>query len=278
MTRSLLISLLLLSLTVPSFAQDKVSSIPQHFYIGLGEGISKVSVKDELNTSLPYTGINLGTAVEVTKTFKKTFFQARNIFTSGSLSPYQSESTDENSVDSYYENLNFAFYWNVYRNFPLDLYLYAGPSLGGKLGLRINNGEVANSSLTYEAAGSAALTVKAAKYFNIFPTPKDDLKNFKVEGTILLPLASLVFTPPYLGLPEDLIQEGTSMIDLSSNYVGYFSNYFNLEIGLSLTYYLRNRNAVEFSWFRDFTSTQPEVNPVKTLNQYFCIKLLYNLK
>jgi hypothetical protein len=273
---SLLYTLLALSVMC-AFAQEATPPIPQHHYIGMGVGISKVAVKDQLNTSLSYSGLNLGTVFDVTTTFKKSFLQVRNILVTGDLTPYKSTSTKRNQIDHYYENFCAAWYQNVYRNHPNDIFLFVGPALNAKLGMRINNGEIGNSALTYEAAGSLALATKASKYFNVFKPKSNENKQFKIEGSLSLPVISTVFTPPYIGLPENLAQEGGSIIDFTSHYTGYISNYFNLELGLSLTYYLKNRNAIEFSYFRDYTSTKPAVNPAKTMNQFFSLKLLYNL-
>jgi hypothetical protein len=277
MTKPFLLSALLVFLAIGTFSQEVTPTIPQHHYIGMGAGISNVAVKDQLNTSLSYSGLNLGTVFDVTTTFKKSFLQVRNILVTGGLTPYRSTSAKRNQIDYYYENFSAAWYRNVYCNHPNDLYLFVGPALNAKLGMRINDGEIGNSALTYEAAGSVALAAKAMKYFNVFTTGNNENKQFKIEGSLSLPVISTVFTPPYIGLPENLAQEGGSIIDFNSHYTGYLSNYFNLELGLSLTYYLKNRNAIEVSYLRDYTSTRPAINPAKTMNQFISLKLLYNL-
>jgi len=277
MIKTLFITIVLTISALFSYSQEKNTSIPRHNYIGLGAGISKVAVRDQLNTSLPYTGIGMGSNFDVTLSFKRSFIQARNILSSASLTPVKSVSTKKNKVGYSYENFNLAYYWNVYQYNPQDIYLFAGPSLIGKLGMRVNNGEIGNSALTYDAAGSVAFAAKAMKYFSVFPTKENEENDFKVECSLSLPLISSVFTPPYIGLPENLFQENGILLDVNSNYTGYLSNYFNIELGVSLTYYLKNRNAIEFSYFRDYTSTKPAVNPAKTMNQFFSIKLMYNL-
>lgn len=276
MTKPLFLSALFMFLMIGAFSQKVESMIPKHRFIGLGASISNVAVKDQLNTSLPYSGTNFGLDFDFTTTFKRSFLQFKNIFSSGNLSPYKSGLTYNNKIDCYYENFSAAWYRNIFRMPENDFYIFVGPALNAKGGIRINNGEIGNSALTYEAAGSLALAAKAAKYFNVFSSANE--RNLKIEASLLLPLISKVYTPPYIGLPETLVQESSSIIELSHNYTGYFSNYFNLGLGLSMTYYLKNRNAIEISYFHDYTSTRPTVNPAKNLYQIVSFKLLYNLK
>lgn len=261
------------------FSQEPSENISRHHYIGIGAGLNKTSIRDQLNTSLPYTGLNLGTVFDLNFAFRKSELQIKNTFSSGKLTPYQSNLFSKNKVENYYENLDICYLWNVYNYKPQKVFLFAGPAAMAKIGFRVNDGEIGNSGLTYEGAASLALSAKAEKYFNVKPLFKKGKpdKDFKLGCSLKLPLISQVFTQPYIGLPETLAQERSGMIDTKSNYTGYFSNYFNIELGVSLTYYLKNRNGIELSYFYDYMSTKPKVNPAKTLNQFFSIKFLYNL-
>jgi hypothetical protein len=93
-----------------------------------------------------------------------------------------------------------------------------------------------------------------------------------------MPLLAKVFTPTYIGIAENVVTESAGIIDLSSNYLGYPTNYFNLKLGLSLTYFLPNRNAVMLSYSHDYLKTKPVHHPVNSMTQFFSIKLLFNLK
>jgi hypothetical protein len=277
---TLILTMLFLCLfTYEGYSQESSENIPRHHYIGIGGGLNKTSVRDQLNTSLPYTGLNLGTVFDLNFSFRKSELQVKNTFCSGYLKPYQSTMFSKNIVDVNYENLDVSYLWNVYNYKPQKVFLFVGPAALAKIALRANSGEIGNSGLTYEGAASLALSAKAEKYFklkSLFKKAKPG-KDFKLGCMLKLPLISQVFTPPYIGLPETLAQERSNMIDFNSNYTGYFSNYFNIELGVSLTYYLKNQNGIELSYFYDYMSTQPKVNPAKTLNQFFSIKLLFNL-
>jgi hypothetical protein len=265
--------------TLNGYSQESTENTPRNNYIGIGAGLNKTSVRDQLNTSLPYSGLNLGTVFDFNFSFRKSELQVKNTFSSGKLTPYQSKPYSKNKVTNYYENLDVSYLWNVYNYKPQKVFLFVGPAAMAKIGFRVNDGEIGNSGLTYEGAASLALSAKAEKYFKLKPLFKKAKpgKDFKLGCSMKLPLISQVFTPPYIGLPETLAQERSGMIDIKSNYTGYFSNYFNIELGVSLTYYLKNRNGIELSYFYDYMSTKPKVNPVKTLNQFFSIKLLFNL-
>jgi hypothetical protein len=261
------------------YSQETSENIPRHHYFGIGAGMNKTSVRDQLNTSLPYSGLNFGTVFDLNFSFRENELQIKNTFSSGKLTPYQSELIYKNEVSNIYENLDIAYLWNVYNNKIQNISLFVGPAAMAKVGFRVNGGEIGNSGLTYEGAGSLALSAKAEKYFKVKPLFKKAKpgKDFKLGCMLKLPLISKVFTPPYVGMPETLVQESSKMIDLNSNYTGYFSNYFNIEMGVALTYYLKNRNGIELSYFYDYMSTQTKVNPAKTLNQFFSIKFLFNL-
>jgi len=266
-------------IALSGYPQETTADIPRHHYLGIGAGLNKISVRDQLNTSLPYTGFNLGTVFDLNFAFRKSELQIKNTLSSGKLTPYQSKLVSKNKVNNYYENFNISYLWNVYNFKPQKVFLFVGPATMAKIGFRTNGGEIGNSSLTYEGAASLALSAKAEKYFSVKPLFKKGKpdKDFKLGCSLKLPIISKVFTPPYIGMPETLILEDSDLINKKSNYTGYFSNYFNIELGVSLTYYLKNRNGIELSYFYDYVSTQPKVNPAKTLNQFFSIKFLYNL-
>ncbi len=278
MNKKIFFAVGLLLMAHAAFPQKSESFIPRHDYLGLGFGVGKISVFDQINMGVPYTGLNLGTDFDATFTFKKSYLQLRNVFFSGNLAPYKSESEKKNSISNYSENFSIAHYWKVYSIQPSDIYFFAGPILSAKGDFRFNNGELGNSALGYNFAGSLGLALKSAWYFNVLPGGDDEMKDFRLEGSLSMPLLSGVFTPTYIGVTEKAVTENAGLIDLSSNYLGNPSSYFNLELGLSLTYFLPNRNAVILSYNRDYVKTKPAYHPTNLMNQFFSIKLLFNLK
>ncbi|NLU37757.1 MAG: hypothetical protein GXX78_02585 [Bacteroidales bacterium] len=278
MNKKIFFAVGLLLMAHAAFPQKVESSIPRHNYLGVGFGMGKISVFDQINMGVPYSGLNFGTDFDATFTFKKSYLQISNVLLSGNLTPYKSESVKKNSISNYSENFSIAHYWKVYSIQPSDIYFFAGPMLSAKGDVRINNGEVGNSALGYNLAGSVGLALKSAWYFNVLPAGEDQMKDFRLEGSLSMPLLAKVFTPTYIGITEKAVTESAGIIDLSSNYSGYPTNYFNLKVGLSLTYFLPNKNAVMLSYSRDYLKAKPVHHPVNSVNQFLSIKLLFNLK
>ncbi len=271
-----LIIVLLFSATIISVrAQENKPDIPFGNYLIFGGGYSKIAVNEKLNTSLPYTGSCTSTALEMVSGTKKHFLYIRNAFSFGQLSPYKSAQIDMNTEDAYNESFGIAYYWRVYQLPAQNIFLYAGPLVTAKFGIRFKNGELGNSAMSYEGGLSTGLACKAAKYFNISSKQTDPIKQFRLEASLSLPVISKVYTPNYLGIAETAVTDNVSLIDWSSNYTGFLNG---IETGLSLTYFLKNKNAIELAYSRDFFTTSPRYNPVKTLNQSVVFKLLFNLK
>jgi hypothetical protein len=269
----------LLCLALLSQAQQTHPTINRKHFVGFGFALGTVSVKDEINTSLPYIGVNMASLFDVHLCFKKSNLTISNISSTGNLVPYGLEKNNGNSASNTYSNFKMNYQFLAFTSESFKTLLFVGPELLAKVGLRQNQGKVGNSSRTYEGIGSLALSINAEKYFNIFKSENDIPGNndFKIGAYVSLPLISKVFTPSYIGFPENILSENVTLLDLKSNYTGYVWNYFNVEMGVSLTYYLKNRNGIEVSYFSDFISTKPTYNPSKSKYQFISIKLLYNL-
>ena len=275
MNKFKLIYILLVVGAVDGWSQETQQNIPWGNYLVLGGGYSKMSVDETVNTILPYTGPGMATALEVQFGAEKHYCHIRNAFTFGDLSPYQSSLPDKNTENAYVENFSVAYYWLFFQCQPQSIHIYAGPLANARFGLRFKNGELGNSAMGYEAALSAGLALKADKYFNISANKNNSFKRFKAGASLSVPVMSKIFTPNYLGISETAATDEVSIIDWSSNYTGYFNS---IEAGIALTYYLKNKNAIELAYFRDFFTTSPKYNPVKTMNQSIVFKFLFNLK
>lgn len=273
--KTLLFTLLIFFIYKNGISQGTQPDIPMGNYIVLGIGNSKISVSETINTSVPYSGWCTATAVEGIFGSEKHYWHIRNAYSFGTITPYQSVLPNKNTEDAYDENLSITRYWRFYQNQPQHVYLYAGPVVNTKIGLRFKNGAIGNSAMSYEGALGVGIALKAAKYFNISKKHNKPFKRFKAEATLLLPVVSKIFHPNYLGISETALSENRKLIDWSSNYTGYFNS---LEYGVSLSYYLKNKNALQLAYKRNFFSTKPEYNPVKIMNQSIVFKLLFNLK
>jgi len=273
-----LVLVLFLFSFVGTNAQEVGKRIPYGSYLGFGIGNTHTSVNESYNTSLPYSGSCFSTVFEGVFGLNNHYFQIRNALAKGTINPYQSTSVKKNSSSSVYENLSFAYYLNWYYHPKYDVYLYSGPMVNAKFGFRVKEGELGNAAMSYEGALSFGLAFSMAKYFNVFDRGNDQFKRFRAGASFSLPLVSKVFTPNYIGISEQALVNNSAIIDWASNYTGYFSNYFNIEAGFSLVYFLKNRNAFELVYGLDYMNTQPQFHPAKTLNQTVAIKLIFNLK
>ncbi len=278
MKKRFLLTFVLMMFYLTTWSEDNKSSFQNCSYLSFGGGISLISVNEEINTCLPYTGVCTGTDIEGLFGIGKSILQIKNVFAFGVLSPYRVSLPSTNTVNSRKENLRIAYLWNVYEIDKEDFYLFAGPSLGANLGIRINNGELANSHLTYEGAGSLSVAAKAIRYFNLYHEDKSNPKRFKLEANFVTPLLSKVFTPSYTGIGADGLSEKLSLIDIKSNYIGGLHNYTDIETSLLLTYYLKNRNGLEFGYYCNYVGTKPEFNSAKTCLSMFEFKFTFNLK
>lgn len=260
------------------YAESPSDSLPHYTYLGLGTGINNTLVQDKLNTSLPYSGNCLGVITDFEIARKKELFNISNSFSYGNITPLNSPGGYDNPVSSFYNNLNASFLWQVVNKSRQNFKVYVGPAAGMRLAGRINMAEVGNSGICYEGAFSGAIASKAIKYFSLprlFNKNKPN-RNYSISCYAFLPFMSKVWTTPYLGVPDDLLQEDASMIDINSNYTSSVDKYFNLNLKFTLTYYLHNSNAFEIGYLYDYTSTKPRYNPMKSLNRAFFVKLMYN--
>jgi len=270
-------TLILLAIVFPAFAETPPDSIPNYNYLALGTSINLAAAKDQLNTSLSYTGITFGSVFEFYRAKSNRIFYLGNVMSSGNLHPYKRPNGYSNTVQLISENFQMRQQWLVYNNSEKKFLVYFGPEVNLKLGMRISNAEIGNSGITYEAALSLGAAVNVDKYFSIDPIFRGGTpSNWKIGCSLSHPLLSTVFTPPYIGLPENLLQENALIFDVKSNYSTLLTRYVNLQANLSLTYFFNNRNGIEFSYLYDYTATYPDVNPAKTLNRMAFIKLLYN--
>ena len=267
--------ILLVIATVNGWSQEAHSGIPWGNYLVLGSGYSKMSVDETINTTVPYSGSGMGAELEVLFGSEKHHCHIRNYFSFGNLSPYKSTSPDKNTANTYMGNFGVAYYWRVYQYNPQSFRVYTGPIVNAEFGIRFKNGELGNSAMSYEGALSAGLALKADKYFNISANKNNSFKRFKAGVSLSVPVLSKIYTPNYLGISETAATDDVAIIDWSSNYTGYFNS---IETGIALTYYLKNKNAIELAYSRDFFTTSPKYNPVKTMNQSFIFKFLFNLK
>ena len=278
MKKRFLLTFVLMMFYLTTWSEDNKSSFQNCSYLSFGGGVSLISVNEKINTCLPYTGISTGTDIEGVFGIGQSILQIKNIFAFGNLSPYRVSLPSTNKVSSRKENLRIAYLWNVYNINAEDFYLFAGPSLGVNIGTRINYGELANSALTYEEAGSLSLAAKGIKFFNLIHGDKSNPKRFKLEANFVTSVFSKVFTPSYTGIATDGLSENLTLIDINSNYTGSFLNYTDIETSLSLTYYLKNRNGLEFGYYCNYVSTKPEFNEAKNCLSMFEMKFIYNLK
>ena len=273
--------LLTIVLMIPFLAfgtENNNSSFQDCSYLSFGGGISLISVNDQMNTCLPYTGGCTGTYIEGVFSLGHSILQIKNVYAFGLLLPYRSSLPSTNSVNSSKEKLRISYLWNIYEIYAEDFYLFAGPSIGVNLGVRTNNGELANSYLTYEGAASLSIAAKAIKYFNLDHEDKSNPKRFKLEANFVTPLLSKVFTPGYTGIAADGLSENLGFVDFHSNYTGGIHNYTDIETSLALTYYLKNRNGFEIGYYCNYVRTKPEFNSVKTSLSLLEMKFIYNIK
>lgn len=280
MKKQLLTVLAILSLSSTLVASNPSDSIPNYIYLVFGGGLNKTSVNETLNTSLSYTGISPAFSVEFNVAKSNMYFELRNSFSIGNLSPYKAGPDFNNSMQNIYENLHFNAQWLVYKKPESKFYTYAGPMASGKIQVRGKSSNISNSAYTYDIAASLGVAAKIDKYVKIdhlFSRPIKE-RNLKLSCGLSYPLISTVWAQPYSGIPENVVQEGGMMFDLSNSYTGYFSNYTNIEMNFAVAYLLKNKNAIEISYMHDYNSTQPKHNPSKTLNQMLSLKLYFNFK
>lgn len=280
MKKQLRTFLTMLGLCSTLMASSQTDSVPRSINLVLGGALNKTSVNETLNTSLSYSGTTPGFSVDFNATTRKMYFSLRNTYSGGYISPYKATRDMTNRMQSFYVNVNASTQWLLFSKPENKLFTYLGPMISGKLGARIKDSEVGNSGLTYNLALSAGVAAKVDKYVTIdhfFSRPIKE-QNFKLGFEISCPLLSKVWAQSYAGMPETLVQENGGFIEKNCNYTGYFSNYTNIQMDLSLAYILRNKNAIGISYLFDFSSINPKVNPSKTMNQMVGLKLHYNFK
>lgn len=277
MSRKLTIVLILIMMATWVNAENLPEKAPTYNYLSLGTGLNHSAIKDQLNTSLSYGGITVGNKLEFYYSTGNRFFYVGNTFSSGNLYPYKKPGGYFNQLSSIYENFQMHLQWLVLHQPENKLMIYFGPALLAKMGLRVNNSEIGNSALTYEAAFSLGLAVKVEKYFSIEPMFKNGLgTNWKVGYSLSHPLISRVMTPPFLGVSENLLQENMTLLDLKSGYNSVLTQFVNLQMDLSLALILKNQNAIQLEYTHDYMATYPLENKSKTLNRLLLLKLLYN--
>lgn len=278
MNKGFLLTIVLMMFYLTTWSEDNKSSFQNCSYLSFGGGVSLNSVNEKINTCLPYTGVCTGTDIEGVFSIGQSILQIKNVYAFGVLYPYRPSMPTSNTINSRKENLRISYLWNVYNINSEDLYLFAGPAIGANIGERINNGELANSYLTYEGAAGLSIAAKAIKYFNLDHEDKSNPKRFKLEANFVTPLLSKVFTPGYTGIAADGLSENLGFVDLNSNYIGGIHNYTDIETFLALTYYLKNRNGLEIGYYCNYVRTKPEFNSAKTCLSMFEMKFVYNIK
>jgi hypothetical protein len=280
MKKQLLTALAILGLSSTLVASNPSDSIPNYIYLEFGGGLNKTSVNETLNTSLSYTGITPGFSVGFNAAASNMYFEVKNTFSIGNLSPYKAGKDFNNSMQNIYENLNLNAQWLVFKKPESKFFTYVGPMASAKVQVRGKYSNIVNSAYTYDIAASLGVAAKVDKYVkidHIFSLPIRE-QNFKLAFGLSYPLISSVWSQPYSGITENVVQEGGMLIDPSINYLGYFSNYTNIEMNFAVAYLLKNKNAIEISYMHDYNSTQPKYNPSKSLNQMLSLKLYFNFK
>ncbi len=280
MKKQLLTLLAFLGFSSALLASNPSDSIPNYINLVFGGGLNRTSVNETLNTSLSYTGVTPGFSVEFNAAASNMYFEVKNTFSIGMLSPYKAGKDFNNTMQNIYENLNFNAQWLVYKKPESKFYTYAGPMASGKVQVRGKNSNISNSAYTYDISASLGIAAKVDKYVTIDHILSLPIKeqNFKLGAGLSYPLISNVWSQPYSGITRNIAQDGGMFLDLSNSYFGYFLNYTNIELNLSVAYLLKNKNAIEISYMHDYNSTHPKYNASKTLNQMVSLKLYFNFK
>jgi len=280
MQKRLLTLLTVLGFSSTLMASNPSDSIPNYINLVFGGGLNRTSVNETLNTSLSYTGWSPGFSVEFNAAASDMYFEVKNTFSMGSLSPYKGGDGFNNTMQDIYENLNFNAQWLVFKKPESKFYTYAGPMASAKVQVRGKNSNIVNSAFTYDISASLGVAAKVDKYVKIDHILSLPIKeqNFKLGASLSYPLISNVWSQPYSGITKDVVQEGGMLLDLSNSYWGYFLNYTNIELNFSVAYLLKNKNAIELSYMHDYNSTHPKLYPSKSLNQMVSLKLYFNFK
>lgn len=263
---------------LPTQAGNMDSTISDSKYIHYSIDLAETDVKDEINTSLPYAGINIGNTLEYFRQKKSYFFSVSNTYIQGSIYPYLTPDYS-NQIAMYYDKINVQFLLPMLNSERFFIRSYIGPEVKAQGGMRINYSAIGNSSLSYEGSIALQLAARGEKRFSLYPlrNPKRR-RNFGVSYHLAYPLFAKVWTPPYTGMADNSLLESPESIDFSSNYSSFIYKYVNVEVGLKLHYYLKNKNAVGLSYLYNYTATYPEYNQSKSLNRFIGISLLYNIK
>jgi len=254
-------------------------SIPiPYSYLQLGLGFSKVSVLDQINTCLPYSGPGFGVSVGYERC-KKNVIDVGNDFLMGALLPYDLPEYN-NQVSFYYNNFHAKYLWRLPIKKAFCLQSFAGPEIKMQFGSRINNAALANSVLAYDMNLCMGVSVMLARDFSLHRIFKkaSTRKCISVRAKVSYPIVAKVYTPPYIGMPESLLQEETFFLDMSSAYRSILTRFVNPELRFILSYNMRNGNALAFQYNFNYQATYPEINPTKACYNYFGFSLQFNLK
>ncbi|HOY40027.1 MAG: hypothetical protein KBB11_03400 [Bacteroidales bacterium] len=267
---------LLLASVLSVYAGD---SIPCGYnFLRMGIGFTKNSVLDQVNTCLPYTGPGIGISLGYERC-RKNCIEVGNDFAFGTLSPYNLPEYD-NQVSFYYDNFYAKYLWRLPIHKFFGLNLFAGPEIRIQFGMRINGAALANSVLAYDFATSTGVALMLTRDFSLHCLFKKagDRKCISVSAKLSHPLLAMVHTPPYIGMPENLLQQNASLFDLSNHYESVINRFINPDFCLSLSYNMKNGNALALHYRYSYFATYPEYNPTKAAYNYFGFSLLFNLK
>ena len=102
MKKQLLTLLEFLGFSSALLASNPSDSIPNYINLVFGGGLNRTSVNETLNTSLSYTGVTPGFSVEFNAAASNMYFEVKNTFSIGILSPYKAVKDFNNTMQNIY--------------------------------------------------------------------------------------------------------------------------------------------------------------------------------
>ncbi len=254
--------------------------VPPRHTIILGLGAMKVTALDQVNSRLPYSGFGPSLLLGYSLDKGRLQIAGDNTFSSGLLKAIKYPDNPQLTEQYLYDKFNVMAFFRLIQKPEKKLSFLVGPQVKLTLGYRLKYNDVGNSLLAYNIATSTNVAFKAVKYFEFHSRRKADKPSrfMSLEGFFSFPLVSQVWYQPYIGLPENVLEENATNIDSKSQYSATLTEYIDWEWALKGKFFLRNGNAIGLTYNYSYIRTKPEFNPHRSQMQGLMFSLYFSLK
>ncbi len=250
-------------------------------FLGIGSGLSYVSVRDKTTSPLLYKGITIPAAInflvhseKVIKTFEMNFSYG-NLTTRTELPWYNPVNT------SYYISLRYNQLYRIRQIAHEKINWYLGPELNINGHFRVNY-KYDNSAFTFDNYNGIGLATRfempfgySAKRVKIwFMNFNRRDRDLRLSWQLSLPVASFMIRPTYVTITNFIDPDLQARITADHISGGLFVP-FSLRSQTDLHYILHNQNEIRLSYVWNFFHHDPGYNKVQSAYHGLTLSLLF---